>query len=152
MRQSLAHPAVEKNFKPQFEAVNSATIMKKSIIKLSNGPPTGGPYSQCVRVDDLLFCSGQIPILPETGELVVGEIRKQTERVLENISMLLHDQGLTLDNVVKTTVFMTDLADFSSMNEVYARFFIRNPPARTTVQVAALPRRARIEIEAVAHY
>jgi 2-iminobutanoate/2-iminopropanoate deaminase len=99
-----------------------------------------------------MFCSGQIPIHPETGELVVGEIQKQTQRVLENLKILVEDQGLTLDNVVKTTVFLTNLADFTSMNEVYAQFFTRNPPARTTVQVAALPRGAKVEIEAVAHY
>jgi 2-iminobutanoate/2-iminopropanoate deaminase len=126
--------------------------MKKTVIKAAKGPPAAGPYSQCVRVDDLLFCSGQIPIHPETGELVLGEIHKQTQRVLENLKILLEDQGLTLDNVVKTTVFMTNLANFSSMNEVYAQFFSRNPPARSTVQVAALPRGAKVEIEAVAHY
>jgi 2-iminobutanoate/2-iminopropanoate deaminase len=126
--------------------------MTKTIIKSAKAPPASGPYSQCVRVDDLVFCSGQIPIHPETGELLVGEIRQQTARVLENMKLLLQDQGLSLDNVVKTTVFMADLADFSKMNEVYAQFFPRNPPARTTVQVAALPRGARIEIEAVAHH
>lgn len=126
--------------------------MKKTVVKAAKGAPAGGPYSQGVRVDDLIFCSGQIPILPETGELIVGEIGKQTERVLENLKILLQDQGLSLDNVVKTTVFMTNLADFSTMNEVYAKFFPRNPPARTTVQVSALPRGARIEIEAVAHF
>jgi 2-iminobutanoate/2-iminopropanoate deaminase len=126
--------------------------MKKTVIKAAKGAPAAGPYSQCVRVDDLMFCSGQIPIHPETGELVVGDIHKQTQRVLENIRILLEDQGLTMDNVVRTTVFLTDLADFSSMNEVYAQFFIRNPPARTTVQVTALPRGAKVEIEAMAHF
>ena len=126
--------------------------MKKTVIKVAKMPPAVGPYSQCVRVDDLMFCSGQIPIHPETGEIVVGEVKKQTQRVLENLKILLEDQGLAMDNVVKTTVFMTNLADFSSMNEVYAQFFTRNPPARTTVQVAALPRGAKVEIEAVAHY
>jgi 2-iminobutanoate/2-iminopropanoate deaminase len=126
--------------------------MKKSIIKPAKGPPAAGPYSQCVRVDDLMFCSGQIPIQPETGELVVGDIHKQTQRVLENIRIILEDQDLTMDNVVKTTVFLTNLSDFSRMNEVYAQFFTRNPPARTTVQVAALPRGAKVEIEAVAHF
>jgi 2-iminobutanoate/2-iminopropanoate deaminase len=126
--------------------------MKKTVIKAAKGPPAVGPYSQCVRVDDLLFCSGQIPIQPETGELVVGDIQKQTQRVLHNLNLLLEDQGLTADHVVKTTVFLTDLADFSRMNEIYAQFFTRNPPARSTVQVAALPRGAKVEIEAVAHY
>jgi 2-iminobutanoate/2-iminopropanoate deaminase len=126
--------------------------MKKTIIKPAKAAPASGPYSQCVRVGDLLFCAGQIPVSPETGQLILGEIREQTERVLENIKLILQDQTLTLENVVKTTVFMTNLADFSSMNEVYARFFLRNPPARSTVQVSALPRGARIEIEAIAHY
>jgi 2-iminobutanoate/2-iminopropanoate deaminase len=126
--------------------------MNKTIINSAKAPPAAGPYSQAVRVDDLLFCAGQIPVIPESGQLVFGEIRQQTERVLKNITLLLQDQSLTLENVVKTTVFMTNLADFASMNEVYAQFFTRQPPARTTVQVAALPRGAQIEIEAIAHY
>src|SRR5271157_4032841 len=112
--------------------------MTKTIIKPAKAAPAVGPYSHGVRAGDLLFCAGQIPVLPESGQLIAGDIRAQTERVLENIKILLQDQGLTLDNVVKTTVFMTNLADFSAMNEVYARFFTRNPPARSTVQVAAL--------------
>jgi 2-iminobutanoate/2-iminopropanoate deaminase len=126
--------------------------MTKTIIKPAKAAPAVGPYSHGVRAGDLLFCAGQIPVLPESGQLIAGDIRAQTERVLENIKILLQDQGLTLDNVVKTTVFMTDLADFSAMNDVYARFFTRNPPARSTVQVAALPRGAQIEIEIIAHY
>jgi 2-iminobutanoate/2-iminopropanoate deaminase len=126
--------------------------MTKSIIKPAKAAPAGGPYSHGVRVGDLLFCAGQIPVVPETGQLVAAEIRAQTERALENIKIILQDQGLTLDNVVKTTVFMTNLGDFASMNEVYGRFFTRDCPARTTVQVAALPRGAQVEIEAIAHY
>ncbi|MGA2177405.1 MAG: Rid family detoxifying hydrolase [Verrucomicrobiota bacterium] len=126
--------------------------MIKTIIKPAKAAPAAGPYSHGVRAGDLLFCAGQIPVLPESGQLIAGDIRAQTERVLENIKIILQDQGLTLDNIVKTTVFMTNLADFSAMNEVYARFFNRNPPARTTVQVAALPRGAQIEIEPIAHY
>jgi 2-iminobutanoate/2-iminopropanoate deaminase len=105
-----------------------------------------------VRVGDLLFCAGQIPVVPESGQLLDGDIRAQTERTLENLKIILQDQGLTLDNVVKTTVFMTNLADFAAMNEVYGRSFTRDCPARTTVQVAALPRGAQVEIEAIAHY
>jgi 2-iminobutanoate/2-iminopropanoate deaminase len=105
-----------------------------------------------VRVGELLFCSGQIPVVPETGQLAGEDIGAQTERALENVRLLVEDQGLTLENVVKTTVFMTNLADFSRMNEVYARFFTGNAPARSTVQVAALPRGAQVEIEAIAHY
>jgi 2-iminobutanoate/2-iminopropanoate deaminase len=105
-----------------------------------------------VRVGDLLFCAGQIPLVPESGHLLAGDIRAQTQRVLENLNIILEAQGLSLKNVVKTTVFLTNLADFASMNEVYARFFTRDFPARTTVQVAALPRGAVIEIEAIAHF
>ncbi len=126
--------------------------MTKTIIKPAKSAPAAGPYSHGVRVGDLLFCAGQVPLVPESGQLIAGDIRAQTERVLENIKLIVQDQGLTLENVVKTTVFMTNLADFAAMNETYARFFTRNPPARTTVQVAALPRGAQIEIEAIAHY
>jgi 2-iminobutanoate/2-iminopropanoate deaminase len=126
--------------------------MTKSIIKPSRGAPAGGPYSHGVRVGDLLFCAGQIPIVPESGQLLAGDIRAQTERVVENIKIILEDQGLTLGNVVKATVFMTNLGDFAAMNEVYGQFFTRDFPARTTVQVAALPRGAQVEIEAIAHY
>jgi 2-iminobutanoate/2-iminopropanoate deaminase len=126
--------------------------MTKYIIKPAAAAPAGGPYSHGVRIGDLLFCAGQIPIVPATGQLLAGDIRAQTQRVLENIKIILHDQGLTLANVVKTTVFMTNLADFSKMNEVYGGFFDKDPPARTTVQVAALPRGAQVEIEAIAHY
>jgi 2-iminobutanoate/2-iminopropanoate deaminase len=126
--------------------------MTKTIIKPSRSAATNAPYSPAVRIGDLLFCAGQVPVIPETGQLVEGDIRAQTQRTLENIQIILQDQGLTFDNVVKATVFMTNLADFSLMNETYARFFTRNHPARTTVQVAALPRGAQVEIEAIAHY
>ena len=126
--------------------------MDKIIIKPAGAPPAAGPYNHGVRVDGLLFCAGQVPILPESGQLIAGDIRAQTERVLENVKIILQNQGLTLANVVKTTVFMTDLADFAAMNEVYGRHFTKDFPARTTVQVAALPRGASIEIEVVAHY
>jgi 2-iminobutanoate/2-iminopropanoate deaminase len=126
--------------------------MKKTVLKPAKAAPAIGPYSQGVHFGELLFCSGQIPVLPDSGQIIRGGIREQTERVLENILLLLEDQDLTMENVVKTTVYMTNLADFPSMNEFYARFFKRNPPARTTVQVAALPRGAQIEIEAIAHY
>jgi 2-iminobutanoate/2-iminopropanoate deaminase len=126
--------------------------MTKSIIKPPKAAPAGGPYSHGVRVGDFLFCAGQIPMIPESGQLVAGDIRAQTERAIENVKIILTDQGLTVDNVVKTTVFMTNLGDFAAMNEVYARFFTKDCPARTTVQVAALPRGAQVEIEAIAHY
>lgn len=126
--------------------------MTKTIIKPAGAAAAVGPYNQGVRVGDLLFCAGQIPIVPETGQLVAGNVKAQTQRVLENVKLILQDQGLTTAQVVKTTVFMVNLADFAQMNEVYARYFTSDFPARSTVQVAALPRGAQVEIEVVAHY
>jgi len=125
---------------------------KKSVIWPSGSPPAVGPYNHAVRVGDLLFCAGQIPVDPATGNLVDGDIRVQTERVLKNIAVILEDQGLGFEDVVKSTVFLTDLNDFAAMNEVYGRFFTRDHPARSTVQVAALPKGARVEIEVIACY
>lgn len=124
----------------------------KTIIRPADAPEAVGPYSQAVRMGDLLFCSGQIPLDPATGKLVEGDIRAQTERVLENVGAILRSEGLTYAHVVKATVFLTDLAEFNAMNEVYARYFTEDHPARSTVQVAALPRAARVEIEVVAYY
>ena len=126
--------------------------MTKTIIKPARSAPAAGPYNHGVRAGDFLFCAGQIPLDPATSQLVPGDIRAQTERVLQNISYILEDQGLTFANVVKSTVFLTNLADFAAMNEVYAGYFQKDPPARTTIQVAALPRGASIEIEVIAHY
>jgi 2-iminobutanoate/2-iminopropanoate deaminase len=124
----------------------------KTIIKPAKSPAAVGPYNHAVRVGDLLFCAGQIPIEPATGNLVAGDIKAQTERALQNVKAILDDQGLTFANVVKSTVFMTNLADFAAMNEVYAKYFTENFPARSTVQVAALPKGANVEIEVVAHF
>lgn len=124
----------------------------KSIIKPAKSPAAVGPYNHAVRHGDLLFCSGQIPIDPKDGVLVSGDIKAQTKRVLENIQVILADQGLTFANVVKSTVFLTNLADFAAMNEVYAQYFTENYPARSTVQVAGLPKGAPVEIEVIAHY
>jgi len=126
--------------------------MNKTIIKPAQAAAPVGPYSHAVRVGDLLFCSGQIPLDPVTGALVAGDIRAQTERVLQNIRVILADQNLTFAHVVKSTVFLTNLADFTAMNEVYAKYFNADPPARSTVQVAALPKGANVEIEILAHY
>ena len=126
--------------------------MPKIIIKPAQAAPPVGPYNHAVRVGDLLFCSGQIPIDPATGQLVNGYIRAQTERVLENIKLILDDQKLSFAHVVKTTVYLTNLADFAAMNEAYAQYFKTDFPARSTVQVAGLPRGANVEIEVVAHY
>jgi 2-iminobutanoate/2-iminopropanoate deaminase len=123
----------------------------KTIIKPAGSPAPVGPYNHAVRVGDLLFCSGQIPLKAD-GSLVTGDIRAQTEQVLENVKAILADQKLGFENVVKTTVFLTHLGDFAAMNEVYARCFAGGHPARSTVQVAALPRGASVEIEVIAHY
>ena len=124
----------------------------KTIIKPKNSPAALGPYNHAVRVGDLLFCAGQIPLNPADGNLVIGDIKVQTERVLENVKAILDDQGLTFANVVKSTVFLTDLTNFASMNEVYAKYFTENFPARSTIQVAGLPKGTTVEIEVIAHY
>ena len=124
----------------------------KTIVRPAHAALPIGPYSHAVRTGDLLFCSGQIPIDPATGNPVLGDIRVQTERVLENLRAILVSEGLSFAHVVKTTVFLTDLANFASMNEVYGRYFPAEFPARSTIQVAALPRGAGVEIEVVATY
>jgi 2-iminobutanoate/2-iminopropanoate deaminase len=115
-----------------------------------HAPRAIGPYSQATRANGLLFTAGQVGFDPASGELVDGGIAEQTERVLENIRAILHAERLDLSSVVKTTVFLVDMADFADMNTVYARAFGEHRPARSTVAVAALPRGARVEIEAVA--
>jgi 2-iminobutanoate/2-iminopropanoate deaminase len=125
--------------------------MRPHIIEPKNSPKPVGPYSHAVRVGDLLFCSGQIP-LNRDGILVEGGVKEQTRQVLENVKAILQDQSLTFENVVKATVFMTDLGEFADMNGVYGEFFKSNFPARSTVQVTALPKGARVEIEVVACY
>ncbi len=124
----------------------------KQIIKPAKSAPAVGPYNHAVRVGDMLFCAGQIPLDPATGNLVNGDIKAQTERVLENVKAILEDQKLTFSNVVKSTVFLTNLADFASMNEIYAKYFTSDFPARSTIQVAALPKAAIVEIEVIAHF
>ncbi len=122
----------------------------KRTVSTPNAPSAIGPYSQAVVAGDFVFCSGQIPLDPATGVLVEGDIAVQTRRVLENLRAVLEAAGSGLGRVVKTTVFLADLADFQEMNAVYAEYFGEDPPARAAVQVAALPKGARIEIEAVA--
>jgi len=124
----------------------------KQVIKPAKSPAALGPYNHANRIGDLLFCAGQIALDPATGNLVGTDIKAQTQRALENLKSILDDQKLTFNNVVKSTVFMANLADFASMNEVYGRYFTDNFPARSTVQVAALPKGALVEIEVVAHY
>ena len=122
----------------------------KKVIASGDAPEAVGPYSQAISAGGFLFCAGQIPLDPGTGELVGGDIRIQTTRSLENLGAVLKANGMRFFHVVKTTVFLIDLADFAAMNEVYATYFPELPPARSTVQVAALPRGARVEIEAIA--
>ena len=119
-------------------------------IKTENAPAAIGPYSQAIKANGFVFVSGQIPIDPHTGEFVAGGITEQTARVLKNLTAVLEAAGTSLEQVVKTTVFLADMKEFSSMNEVYKDFFPSPPPARSTVAAAGLPRDARVEIEAVA--
>jgi 2-iminobutanoate/2-iminopropanoate deaminase len=124
--------------------------MAISAVSTSGAPRAIGPYSQGIRAGGFLFTAGQVGFDPASGELVDGGISEQTERVLQNIRSILESAGASLSQVVKTTVFLVDMADFAAMNEVYARVFGDHRPARSTVAVAALPRGARVEIEAVA--
>jgi 2-iminobutanoate/2-iminopropanoate deaminase len=122
----------------------------KDIVTTDRAPRAIGPYSQAVRAGDLVFASGQIPIDPATGEFVAGGVAEQTEQVLRNLTAVFEAAGLGMNQIVKTTVFLADMDDFTAMNEVYGRFFSVEPPARATVQAARLPRDARVEIEAIA--
>ena len=123
--------------------------MKKPI-STNEAPAAIGPYSQGIRSGRFLFCSGQIPLDPKSGEIVSGDITTQTRRVMDNIAGLLRTEGLTLDHVVKTTIFLTNLGDFQMVNEIYGSYFKQHPPARSTVQVSALPKGANVEIEVIA--
>jgi len=125
--------------------------MEKQILESAAAPAPVASYSQAVRAGDFVFCSGQIPIDPATHELVEGDIQRQTARVLDNLGAVLGSAGLTHEDIVKCTVFLADLADFASFDMTYAAYFRDRPPARATVQVAGLPRGARVEIEAIAH-
>ena len=122
----------------------------KKIISTTEAPAAIGPYSQAVRTGAMIFCAGQVPLDPKTGQIVSEDISEQTRRVLDNLTAVLKAEGLTMANVVKTTVFLTDFGDFPKMNEVYATYFTDQPPARSTVGVSTLPKNARVEIEAIA--
>lgn len=122
----------------------------KEIISTESAPGAIGPYSQAIKSGGLVFCSGQIPIDPGTGDFVSENVAEQTEQVLKNLDAVLHAAGTSLAGVVKTTVFLADMNDFAEMNEVYGRFFSENKPARATVQAARLPRDARVEIDCIA--
>jgi len=125
--------------------------MEKRVVRPEGGPPVKGPYSPAVILGDLVFLSGQISIDPETGEVNRGDIAEQAELVFQNIKFLLEQAGSSLLNVVKTTVYLADMGDFARVNEVYARHFGPDFPARTCIQVAKLPLDARIEVEVIAH-
>lgn len=122
----------------------------KKVIVAEHAPAAIGPYSHAVAIGNMLFTSGQIPLVPETGKIVADSIEEQTEQVLKNLESVLSANGMTFKNVVKTTVFITDLADFSTINDIYATRFPDAPPARSCVQVAALPAGAKLEIELIA--
>ena len=122
----------------------------KKIISTPDAPAAVGPYSQAVRAGSTIYCAGQIPLDPKSGQIVSGGIDAQTRRVMENITAVLKAEGLTFDNIVKTTIFLMDLGDFQTVNEIYGSYFKSQPPARSTVQVAGLPKGARVEIEVIA--
>ncbi|MEY2494053.1 MAG: 2-iminobutanoate/2-iminopropanoate deaminase [Verrucomicrobiota bacterium] len=122
----------------------------KKIISTNEAPAAIGPYSQAVRAGSFVFCAGQVPLDPKSGQIVSEDIAEQTRRVLDSVTAILKAEQLTLANVVKTTVFLADFSDFQMMNEVYATYFSDQPPARSTVGVSTLPKNAKVEIEAIA--
>ena len=124
--------------------------MNKTVVSTDKAPKAIGPYSQAIKVGEFVYTAGQIALDPATGELVGGGIEAKTRRVLQNLTEVLKGAGTSMDKVIKTTVFMTNLAEFNKMNAVYAEFFPKDPPARSTVQVAALPKMGVVEIEVVA--
>lgn len=124
--------------------------MEKEIISTINAPAAIGPYSQAIRVGNLVFTSGQLPLVPSTGELVKYDIKKATVQCLENIKSILDEAGTSFDKVVKTMVFLRDMEDFEDMNEIYSKYFAVKQPARSCVEVAKLPKNAPIEIEVIA--
>ena len=137
-------------FPPKRRLTQTRSQTMKKEVKTAKAPQAIGPYSQGIIANGFVYCSGQIPLLPETGALVDGGIEDQTRRVLQNLAAVLDAAGSSLDLVVKTTVFLQDMNDFAAMNKIYAEFFKAPAPARATVQVARLPRDVKVEIEAVA--
>lgn len=124
--------------------------MTKKIIETSHAPAPIGPYSQAVQLGSLLFCSGQVAIDPATNQVVLGSITEQTTLVMKNIEAVLKQAGVTFQNVVKTTIFLTDMKDFPAVNEIYGSYFKVQPPARSTVAVSGLPKGVQVEIEVIA--
>jgi 2-iminobutanoate/2-iminopropanoate deaminase len=123
--------------------------LKLNVITTEKAPAAIGPYSQAVQAGNLLFCSGQIPLDPVTGEVVQGDVSVQTEQVMKNIAAVLAAAGIGFEDVIKTTIFLADIADFAAVNEVYSRYFAKHKPARSTVAVRGLPRGVLVEIEVV---
>lgn len=123
--------------------------MEKEIIQTENAPKAIGPYSQGVKVGQFLFVSGQIPIDPKTGEVVLGDIQVQTKQVLDNLKAIIEEAGSTLNDVVKTTIFIKDMNQFALVNDTYSKYFSANPPARACIEIARLPKNVDVEIEAI---
>ncbi len=143
-------PAVKVPRASAKPAAKAPRPTKRTVIATELAPKAIGPYSQGIRANGFVFCAGQTPIDPETSKLIEGDIAAQTRRVLTNLGAVLDAAGTSLSKVVKTTVFLTDMANFKAMNEVYAEFFPANPPARSTFAVAGLPLGALVEIECIA--
>jgi len=122
----------------------------KKIILTENAPAPIGPYSQAVEVGNMVYCSGQIPLDPKSGQVLTGDVQAQAALVMKNIEAVLSAAGLQFKNVVKTTIFLTDMKDFVAVNEIYGKYFPENPPARSTVAVAGLPKGVQVEIEVIA--
>jgi 2-iminobutanoate/2-iminopropanoate deaminase len=135
---------------PVRQKTKGVTMLQKQIISTQDAPRAIGPYSQGVKIGDLVYTAGQIALVPQTGKLVEGGIEAQTRQVMKNLAAILEAAGASLVNVVKTTIFLTDMNDFAQVNQVYGSFFHDAPPARSTVQVSGLPLGARIEIEVIA--
>lgn len=125
--------------------------VSKTVVLTDNAPAPVGPYSQAIRLGDFLFCSGQVAIDPKTNEVFKGSVSEQAQLVMKNIEAVLKTQNMGFSNVVKTTIFLTDMNDFAKVNEVYAKYFTAAPPARSTIAVAGLPKGVNVEIEVIAH-
>jgi len=126
--------------------------MNKEILFTENAPAPVGPYSQAVKTGNMLYCSGEISIDPKTNEIFTGDVQKQTEMVMENVRAVLTEAGLDFKNIIKTMIFLTNMDDFAKVNEVYAKYFPENPPARSCVAVCTLPKNVNVEVEVIAQY
>ena len=125
--------------------------MNKQIFETKSAPAPVGPYSQAVGINGFVYCSGQIPLDAETGEVFTGEIGEQTKRSMENVRAVLTEAGLDFSNIIKTTIFLTDMSDFAAVNEVYSTYFSEQPPARSCVAVKTLPKNVNVEVEVIAY-